>query len=349
MQKTIEKIAGDTDGVSFEFAVYRIKGHTSGAPSAYLQAALHGGELPGTVAIDALMPKLRAAEEEGRVLGDITIVPSANPIGRAQYLFGELQGRFNFGTRINFNRDFPLIDRPDAALLPHADALTRADQRLKTRLVALSMGHDLVLDLHCDDEGVPYLYVPAELWPAMADCAAALGVEAVLTWHGYSDAAFEEASIHPYLASGADLADRVVTTVELRGIADVERGYAKEDAEGLYRLLVARGVIADPVVEPAPAFGGVAAPLANVEMMKTPKAGAVLYDVRPGHRVEEGARLATIVFAPGEEDGSLDILAPQSGYVLTRRSTRALRAGDDVLKLIGDRPAVAARTGTLEE
>ena len=175
--------------------------------------------------------------------------------------------------RTNFNRDFPLIDRPDAGLLPHADALAKADQRLKARLVALSIGHDLVLDLHCDDEGVPYLYVPAELWPAMADCAAALGAEAVLTWHGYSDAAFEEASIHPYLASGADLAGRVVTTVELRGIADVERGYAKEDAEGLYRLLVARGVIADPAVKPAPAFGGVAAPLANVEMVKTPRPG----------------------------------------------------------------------------
>ena len=56
MQKTIEKITGDTDGLSFEFAVYRIKGRSDGAPSAYLQAALHGGELPGVVAIDALMP-----------------------------------------------------------------------------------------------------------------------------------------------------------------------------------------------------------------------------------------------------------------------------------------------------
>ena len=31
MQKTIEKIAGDTDGVSFEFAVYRIKGTIAAA------------------------------------------------------------------------------------------------------------------------------------------------------------------------------------------------------------------------------------------------------------------------------------------------------------------------------
>ena len=107
MQKTIEKIAGDTDGLSFEFAVYRIKGRSDGAPSAYLQAALHGGELPGVVAIDALMPKLRAAEAEGRVRGDITIVPSANPIGRAQYLFGDLQGRFHLGIADQFQPRFP--------------------------------------------------------------------------------------------------------------------------------------------------------------------------------------------------------------------------------------------------
>ena len=210
------------------------------------------------------------------------------------------------------------------------------------------MGHDIVLDLHCDDEGVAYLYVPAALWPGMADCAAALGVEAVLTWQGRSDGEFEEAAIHPYLASGADLTGRVVTTVELRGIADVERGFAQHDADGLYRLLVARGVVADKAVKPAAAFSGVVGPLANVEMVKTPKAGAVLYDVRPGDRVEEGARLATIIFAPGEEDGAVEILAPQSGYVLTRRSTRALRAGDDVLKLVGDRPSLVAKSGALE-
>ena len=87
-------------------------------------------------------------------------MPSANPIGRSQYLFGDLQGRFHFGTRGNFNRDFPLLERPDTALLPPSDTLATADRRLKARLVALSMGHDIVLDLHCDDEGVPYLYVP---------------------------------------------------------------------------------------------------------------------------------------------------------------------------------------------
>ena len=351
MQKTIERIEGDTSGTFHEFPVFRFSGSSDAAPSAYLQAALHGDELPGVVAIDALMPKLRKAESEGRIRGAITIVPWANPIGRAQYLFGDQQGRFHVGTRTNFNRDFPLLEKPDAGLLP-PDEPGPADARLKRRLVALSMGHDIVLDLHCDDEGVPYLYLPAQLWPAMADCAAAMGVAAVVLWQGASGAAFEEAAIHPYLQmppAEAKLERRVVTTVEYRGVADVERGYAEADAAGLYRLLAARGVVEDKAVAAPGNFAGVAAPLENIEMVMTPKAGAVLYDVKPGDRVSAGQRLATIVHAPGEEDGRLEIFAPQAGFILTRRSKRVLPAGGDVLKLVGERRSDDARSGVLED
>ena len=248
MKTTIEKLPGDTEGVSYELSVFRFKGSSKKAPTAYIQAALHAGELPGVVAIHALMPKLRAAEAEGRILGDITIVPAANPVGRAQYHFGEVQGRFHLGTRTNFNRDFPLLDRPDRSALPPATHAATVDVRLKRRLVELSIGHDIVLDLHCDDEGVAYLYVPAQLWPAMQDCAAAMGVDAVILWDGESGAAFEEAAIHPWLqipGQKAGLDRRVVTTVEYRGLRDVENSLAKSDAEGLYRLLATRGVISD--------------------------------------------------------------------------------------------------------
>ncbi len=79
MEKTIETILGDTEGVAYSFPVYRFRGTREAAPSAYIQAALHAGELPGTVAIDALMPRLRQAEAEGRLRGSITVVPAANP------------------------------------------------------------------------------------------------------------------------------------------------------------------------------------------------------------------------------------------------------------------------------
>ncbi len=352
MKTTIEKIPGDTEGVTYEVTVFRFKGTSRSAPTAYIQAALHAGELPGVVAVHALMPMLRAAEAEGRIAGDITIVPAANPIGRAQYHFGEVQGRFHLGTRTNFNRDFPLIGRPDASALPPLNPASTADTRLKRLLVGLSMGHDIVLDLHCDDEGVPYLYIPAQLWPAMKDCAAAMGVDAVILWDGPSGAAFEEAAIHPYRGMAPEKAGfdrRVVTTVELRGLSDVESSYAKSDAEGIYRLLAVRGVIADEKAAKAKRFTGIAAPIGNVEMIAMPRAGAILFHVQPGQRVRKGAKLATIVHTPGEPDGAIEVRAPQSGYILTRISRRSGRAGDDIIKLIGEVRSAKPKAGALED
>ncbi|TIL79335.1 MAG: succinylglutamate desuccinylase/aspartoacylase family protein [Mesorhizobium sp.] len=351
MQKSIERIAGDSEGHSYEFPVFRFEGTDKAAPSAYLQAALHAGELPGVVAIDALMPMLEKAEAEGRIKGSITVVPQANPIGRAQYHFGEHQGRFHLGTRTNFNRGFPLLAAPDVELLPDT-TLGTADQRLKTRLLQLSIGHDIVLDLHCDDEGLAYLYVHASLWPAMADCAAAMGVDAVILWDEDTDGTFEGASITPYLNLPAEVARfdrRVATTVEYRGILDVDGALAGADAEGLYRLLVARGVILDQALSTPGSFTGIVAPLENIDMMPAPRAGAVLYDVKPGDRVAKGAPLATIVHAPGEAGGRTQLFAPQAGIILTRRSRRIIRAGEDLLKLVGDRKSADARSGTLED
>ncbi|ESY23062.1 MULTISPECIES: succinylglutamate desuccinylase/aspartoacylase family protein [unclassified Mesorhizobium] len=351
MQKSIERIAGDTEGVSYEFPVFRFAGADKAAPSAYLQAALHAGELPGVVAIDALMPALNKAEAEGRIKGSITVVPWANPIGRAQYHFGEHQGRFHLGTRNNFNRGFPLLAAPDAKLLPDT-TLGTPDQRLKTRLVQLSLGHDIVLDLHCDDEGLAYLYVHASLWPAMADCAAAMGIDAVVLWSEDTDGTFEGATIMPYQnvpANVAKLDRRVATTVEYRGMLDVDGALASSDAEGLYRLLAARGVIADTALPAPGAFKGLVAPLENIDMMPAPRAGAILYDVKPGDRVAEGARLATIVHTPGEAGGRTEVLAPQDGVILTRRSRRIIRAGEDLLKLVGNKKSADARLGTLED
>lgn len=349
MRKSVERVTGDSEGVSYEFPVLRFSGSDKSAPSAYLQAALHAGELPGVVAIDALMPMLSKAEAEGRIRGSITIVPWANPIGRAQYHLGEHQGRFHLGTRTNFNRGFPLLAAPDTALLPAHGA---ADKRLKIRLVQLSLGHDIVLDLHCDDEGLAYLYIHTSLWPSMADCAAAMGVDAVLLWGEDTSGTFEGASIMPYQNASADVAHfdrRVVTTVEYRGILDVDGALAQSDAEGLYRLLVARGTVVDTAL-PAPGrFTGLVAPLENIDMMPAPRAGAILYDVKPGDRVAKGDRLATIVHTPGEEGGRTEVIAPQAGLILTRRSRRIIRAGEDLLKLVGDHKSDDARSGTLED
>ena len=63
----------------------------------------------------------------------------------------------------------------------------------------------------------------------------------------------------------------------------------------------------------------------------------------------QSAKLATIVHTPGEEDGAIDLLAPQAGYILTRSARRSGRAGDDIVKLVGEARSVKAKQGALED
>lgn len=349
---TVETVAlaGDVPGVDYALRVHRLRGSDPRtAPSAYLQAALHADELPGVAALDVLLPRLRDAEAAGRLRGDVTVVPVANPVGR-QMLFGDLQGRHHVGSRTNFNRDFPLLERPDPGLLPPPEAPAPVDRRLKALLLRLSLGHDIVLDLHCDDAGLPYLYVPRPLWPGTADLPACLGMDSVLLWDGDGGGAFEQAAIHPRLrAPVTDLRRIVVATVELRGRADVAPGLAASDADGLYRFLAGRGVIDDATIAPPPPFAGDAVPLDHVEMLRTPVGGVVLYHVAPGDRVAAGALLATVLVAPGEPGGSVEMRAPQAGRIVTVRATRLVRADEDLLKLLAGRPSADARPGPLED
>ena len=123
----------------------------------------------------------------------------------------------------------------------------------------------------------------------MQDCAAAMGVEAVIL--GKARRAPPSRRRRSTLGcrfrrEKAGLDRRVVTTVEYRGLRDVERAYAKSDAEGIYRLLATRGVIADEKAAKPRKFTGIAAPIGNVEMIAMPRGGAILFHVEPGQRVE---------------------------------------------------------------
>ncbi len=350
MEKSVEIVGGDTPGTEWRFAVLRFRGADPDAPSAYLQAGLHSNELPGVAALHFLAPQLAAAEADGRLAGDVTLVPQANPIGAGQYLFAEPMGRFALNGRGNFNRGFPLPNGDGTAATGRDDAPLAADARLKGRLVALIDGADIVLDLHCDDESPAYLYVPAPFWPHMADLAACLAVEAVLLWDDTSDGAFEEAAYARSFGLPPERPEwrrRAVSTVELRGRADVSEELARRDAAGLYRFLAGRGVVRNEAIPAPPSWNGPATPLDRVEVVRAPVGGAMLFHAKPGDRVEAGAPLVTLLTAPGEAGGETLVRAPQAGTVLTRRTQRAARRGDALRKLGGRNRAVAARPRAL--
>ncbi|PDV89167.1 peptidase M14 [Rhizobium sp. H4] len=345
-------IPGDTPGTEWRLPVLRFKGRDPKAPKIYIQAALHAGELPGTALLHFLCEQLRRAEDQDGILGGIIIVPQANPIGAAQSHFGDLQGRFDLGSRTNFNRDFPLISITDrATLIEELDDYPATD-RLKRQLLHMALGADLVLDLHCDDESLQYAYVDEAFWPEATDLAAALDMEAVLLSDGESSA-FEEAVgfAWKYEIPGerrSMLPGKLSITVELRGKRDVDPALAKRDADGLWRFLTARGIVSDEPVAPA-AFAGPAVPLDNVEIIRAPEGGAVLFHRAIGERVVEGERLATIITRPGQVDGSIDLQAPQDGLILTRTSDRLVRRRGDLMKIVCAGPSKTSReAGTLE-
>ncbi len=352
MKTEIETIAGETPGIAYELIVHQFTGTDASAPRVYIQSGLHADERPGVAAMHFLIPMLEKAEAEGRLKGSLTLVPHANPIGAAQHLYGEHMGRFATGTRTNFNRDFPVPDENGVRLLDQATAPVFAERRLKSRLLELADGCPIVLDLHCDDEGVQYIYAPEVLWPEMSDLAACLDAEAALLWDSGSDHAFEEAVFEEMLARApdGDLSGHCVTTVELRGQNDVDATFARKDAEGLCRFLEGRGVVAaEAVSSPELKQDFVGKPIRHVNMVLAPVGGTILYHVSPGDRVQTGQLLAEIIVNPGCKDGSVEIHAPQAGYVLTRRIRRFIRMGDNLLKIIGDAAAVDARKGALED
>ncbi|MGA1803083.1 peptidase M14 [Rhizobium sp. HT1-10] len=346
-------IEGDTPGIAWKLPVLRFAGSDASAPKVYIQAALHAGELPGTALLHFLVEKLRVAEAAGGIRSDMIVIPHANPIGAAQSLFGGMEGRFELGSRTNFNRDFPLIALGDRAKLLENIGRLPAAVRLKRQLIHMALGADLVIDLHCDDESLQYAYIDSAFWPEASDLAAALDMQAVLLSDGESSA-FEEAVSYAwkYEVPGEKkqrLPGKLSVTVELRGTRDVYPEMARRDAEGLWNFLASRGIVRDDTVR-LDAFSGPAVPLDNVEMIRTPAAGTVLFHRNIGERVEKGDLLATIITAPGMADGTLDVFAPQAGLIVTRVSDRLVRRGADLMKIGCDAPSsVVRKPGTLED
>lgn len=320
-------INSDTPGQEFVLRVLRFRGSDNG-PAVYMQAALHAHEIPGMVALDRLIPLLEAAENEGRLSGSITVVPHANPIGLAQVIFGETLGRFDLNSRVNFNRSFPSDAAEMTMRKPAAD-------RLKATLLEFATQADIVLDLHCDDEGPIYLYVPERQIDDGVRLARAMQATFILTDSSDAPVSFDLAVGARWSSQRRAEDTRFAATVELRGMIDVTPSFAEQDAAGLYHYLVDVGTIIDelPVISFVdPIVGDIDA----AQLISSPIGGAVLYDVTIGDWVSEGQRLATVVSEPGNAGHA--IRSPFDGRIMTRRDRRFVRQGDDVIKVLGIKP-----------
>lgn len=328
-------VPGDS-GAKLCVRAWRVDGGRPG-PKVHLQAGVHADEIAGMLVLHELLPRLREAAQNGALNGSVTVVPQANPIGIGQFRQGRILGRHHDASARNFNRGFPASASARGTL----DNLSLWQKRL----AELAAPADIVLDLHTDDEALPYVYLHECFWPAGQDLAAALRAELAIIWEGDSDGAFEEVVIAPWLAEQR-FAGRLVATVELRGQGDVSDALAQQDADGLYRFLGARGVVTD--AGPLPEWKGVATPIGFMETVFAPAAGVLVFERELGEYIEAGERFARIVSHPGDSSSEHILRAPQSGLFATRYRDRLIPQGAIAGKFTGTGPSSTWIAGALD-
>lgn len=353
---------------------YQLNSFHFGAPGrgkkAYIQAALHADEVPGMLVSQFLRTELAALEAQGNVLGEIILVPAANPLGLAQAIHGAPFGRFDLSTGTNFNRAYKHVAEdlklalegklgPDAGanvalVREHARASVATwrpatdAEALKKILLGMAIDADIVLDLHCDNEAVVHIYTGTPLADAVTPLSALLGAHAVLLALEAGEEPFDEACSRLWWDLAAHFGPKhplppacLSTTVELRGEMDVNYELAQRDAHALLQFLGHSGVI-DLPLERLPAPLCAPTPLEGVEPIVAPHDGVLVFLKDLGERIEAGEAIADLI---DPVSGKATTLRPTvAGVFFARTAHRHLLRGMVAGKIAG---AKAFRTGKL--
>lgn len=351
-------------------------GPAAARPKAHIQAAVHADEAPGLLVAHHLIEFLDAADARGEITGQIVIVPYANPLGLAQFVNGDHLGRFELASGRNFNRGWPALGKaleqrigaqlgndPEAnrSLIRRAISDVLGEITSSTKIDALYLAlareafdSDLVLDLHCDDEGLMHMFARPEIAGELSDVAAEIGCRAVFSQPASGGSTFAEASAEPWLHLAAAFPEKQIpigclsATVELRGFVDIDDRLACSDAAGLVNSLRRRGYLAG-LASPVPA------PLCDItgfdacDIVRTPDFGVIVYRVELGDEVESGQPIADIV-RPGVvgNEARVTVRSRAKGTVITRRLKKLVAANQVIAKIAGS-AALAHRSGYLLE
>ncbi|RED49215.1 succinylglutamate desuccinylase/aspartoacylase family protein [Aestuariispira insulae] len=330
-------------------------------PKVYIQAALHADEWPGMMALQHLIPLLDEADAKGEIVGEIILVPYANPIGLDQRIGAAASGRYSFDGSGNFNRNWadlcagakPLLEgrltgdvTQDTALVRDAFRTVVADQAAETPvqelrkiLMGLSCDADYVLDLHCDGEATVHLYANERHAETVNALALDLDCPVVLLESTAGGGPFDEANASPWwqLATELDGAAHLPNacfscTVEFRGRQDVSDAFGAKDAAGLMSFLRREGVVKG---EPSPQRGTTFSnPLQATDVVHAPGAGLISYCRDIGEEVEKGDVLAVLIDPTGV-NARIELKAGTTGIFFARADQRLVQPGDGVFKVAG--------------
>lgn len=332
-------------GLTHHLRVMRIPGTDPHAPGAYIQAGLHAAELQGT----AVIFQLAAYLKDHPPLGNVTLVPQANPFA-ADVKMGEYTyGRFNPTTGDNWNRLFqnPLIEI-DAKKFKtaHKKNIETAFQKkliawgheqlqknhgygthLALTLQTLAYEAMTVLDLHCDSVSQSHVYVPSY---AMVG-ALYLNIPTHFLTPKEFTPCMNQACFYPWWVM-MDLLGRPIPfqsfTVELGDKEVFSFEKARHQAEGILNYLRHRGTISG---DAAP-FPSTQVPVEDFVRIYAPLGGLVDYHVPIGTFVKKGDPLVTILDM--ESFQPVVVRAPMDSVLITHTSSGAVHQGSELVKLM---------------
>jgi predicted deacylase len=368
MQTIIHPLSAPHGPVTYQLTSHHFG--SKGGKKAFVQASLHADEVPAMLVAHFLRERLLELEQQGKVQGEVILVPAANPIGLGQVINERPFGRYDLSTGVNFNRAYPhyapqLKERLAGKLGADADAnvrlirehlreLTAAWQPvsdntvLKKALLGMAIDADIVLDLHCDLEAVLHIYAGTPLRDAIAPLAVLMQSHATLYTTAAGGEPFDEACSRLWW----DLAEHfgpdtpippanVAATVELRGEVSVDYETARADAEAILRYLALQGIVELPAFAmPAPISQ--ATPLEGTERIDAPHAGMLVYLRELGERLKAGDPVVDII---DPFTGTKTTLrCSVDGVFFTRLSHRYVIRGMNVAKVAG---AIPFRSGNL--
>lgn len=349
-------------------------GAPGNGPKVYIQASLHAEELPGMLVAHHLRALLQEADAAGSMLGEVILVPVANPIGLAQRVDHKAMGRFELGSSENFNRHYPDLAQAVWPTIhsalgsdPQANVATvrRAMrdylqawapdtemQSLRRTLLLLAHDADFVLDLHCDCESVMHFYTEEACWPQLAPMAHFLQCQAILLAKNSGSSPFDEclSSVWWRLAQRLATASNASalpqgcysSTVELRGEGDVTHALASADAQAIYTGLQYARVIACTQTPQVPPPLCQATPLAGSQTLRSPIPGVVVFAAQVGQSLKIGDLVAEVIDPLANR--TQRIVAGVGGIFYARIRERYAQAGAELGKIAG---ATAFKTGEL--
>ncbi|MCB6184830.1 M14 family metallopeptidase [Leeia sp. TBRC 13508] len=356
-------------GVAREITSYHF-GLAGSGKKVYIQSSLHADELPGMLVSWQLRQTLAQLEAQGLIIGEVVLVPVANPIGLSQQVLRQSMGRYDLDSGEDFNRGFEDLSRSlidvvkDRLTQSEAQNLqvireaakqilakqTPEDELSSARNILLSLliDADVVLDLHCDWESVVHLYANTDGWQTLAPLARYLESQVSLLAESSGGMPIDDSVLVLWSALKEAFGDQypipngvACATIEHRGQRDTSYAYADKDAKAIVSYMVWLGVIKGEAPS-MPDLPNPATPLAGSLPVKAVSSGVIVHLVAVGSQVKKNQALMEVIDPHKSEVSTL--YSPVDGVLYQRHFQRLAYPGMAIAYIAG---VDAVRSGNL--